>query len=269
LILAVNQLIFILIPVFFYIVVNNISIKDVLRFNRLDFYSAITISLISFPLYIVAVALNSTVLYALQFIGYVPVDSIPAPGNSGELFIEILVVAVSPAICEEILHRGVLLKAYESRGSMKAIIITSILFGIFHYDITNFVGPVFLGLLIGYYVIRTNSIFAGMLAHFANNLISVIFQYYYSSSGEEINDTRITVAQLGEILVYGAVCAMIVLVLVACFYLTTRGKYLIKPSTTTFTNDVISIVSHWPITISFILYVLIALNIVINYALKL
>ena len=65
-------------------------------------------------------------------------------------------------VCEELMHRGFLLTAYERRGSYRAVVIIAILFGLFHFDIMNLAGPIFLGLIIGYYVIRTGSIFAGI-----------------------------------------------------------------------------------------------------------
>lgn len=262
--LAVNQFIFILLPVLFYLIANNISIKETLRLNRIGFLPAILITFASLPAYIGAVALSSVVVYALQSIGYTRTNFIPVPLSSGEMLIQILVVGVSPAICEEILHRGVLLKAYENRGHAKAVIITSLLFGVFHYDITNIVAPVFLGLLIGYYVVRTDSIFAGMLAHFLNNLISVLLQYYYSKIEYVPGDSSITASQMEALLIVGGVCIIIVLTMLACFHIVTRGRYYIKTPKTTVISDIKYVLSHWPIAASIIIYVLIAVFNIMN-----
>ena len=80
------------------------------------------------------------------------------------------------------MHRGFLLTAYERRGSYRAVVIVAILFGLFHFDIMNLLGPIFLGAVFGYYVIRTDSIFAGILAHFLNNAIVVVIQYLWGRS---------------------------------------------------------------------------------------
>ncbi|MFZ5988298.1 MAG: CPBP family intramembrane glutamic endopeptidase [Bacillota bacterium] len=259
LMLIINQFYFILFPVLFYLIKNKIDIKEVLRFNKLDLLPAFLIILISLPAYLGALSLNVIALYVIQFTGYTPDSSMPTPENLGELLVVVLVVAVSPAICEEILHRGVLLKAYERRGSVKAVVISSILFGIFHYDITNLAAPVFLGLLIGYYVVRTNSIFAGMLAHFLNNFISVLFQYFMSKSDSVSESARVTEEQLVAMIIFGIVCMAAVFFLVICFHFGTKGKYTLRPSGTTLLNDVVSIVTHWPVAIALLLYILFTL----------
>jgi len=187
-ILLINQFVIILIPVLVYTLVKKLDIKEVFRLNKLDFAPAVIIILMAVPAYFVAVMLNTIVVYILQFIGNVPAQSIPVPQNLSELVVGILIVGVTPSICEEMMHRGIMLSAYERRGSKKAIVITAIFFGIFHFDITNLLGATFLGLLIGYYVIKTNSIFAGALAHFLNNTINEILQYLLRNSPRPLED---------------------------------------------------------------------------------
>ena len=55
----------------------------------------------------------------------------------------------------------------------KAIIITGLLFGLFHFDVQNFLGPAFLGILFAYMVYKTNSIYTTMIAHAINNMIAL------------------------------------------------------------------------------------------------
>lgn len=267
LILIINQFYFILFPVMLYLIIKKVNIKEVLRINKLDFLPGFLIVLVSLPAYLGALSLNVIIVYILQFTGYTPSESLPAPQNLGALILSALVVAVSPAVCEEILHRGVLLKAYENRGSLKAVVISSILFGVFHYDVTNLVGPIFLGLLIGYYVVRTNSIFAGMLAHFLNNLISTVMQYLVSKGESTQDTTLVTQEQLIAMIIFGIVCFITVMLLVVCFYFATKGKYELKPSRTSVISDVVSIVSHWPILIALILYILFAGIFLVSYIL--
>lgn len=247
-ILLVNEYVLILGPVLVYAFKNKLNFKEVFKFNRLKIVPAVLILLISVPAYFVALMLNYFVLFVLQFIGDIPSQPIPVPQNLPQLLVGILIIAVSPAICEEMLHRGILLKAYENRGSMKAVVITSIFFGIFHFDVTNLLGPIFLGLLIGYYVIRTNSIFAGMLAHFLNNTIAELLQYF-ARNDETAEVVRISMEELGYITLYGAGGVILTMVLIQLFRYSTKNQGILKPSIARVKNDIISVVSHWPVIV--------------------
>lgn len=255
-VLLVNQYILILVPVLVFMLAGRHSFREVFRLNNPGILPLVLILACSLPAYFIASFINSVVLYLMQFIGNIPLQPIPVPQNYNELVMGILIVAVSPAICEELLHRGVLLKAYENRGSIKAIAVTSIIFGLFHFDITNFFGPVFLGILIGYYVVRTNSIFAGMLAHFANNAIAEVLQYAARSEEPAGKTINIQLHELGAAAVYGLAGILLLLMLLAAFRSVTQRKVVLVPSIASIKEDFISIASHWPIIAVVILYLL-------------
>lgn len=252
-ILLINEYILILIPVLAYVFIKKLNIREVFRFNKIGVLPALLILLVSVPAYLAALMLNNAVVYLLQYIGDVPNQPIPVPKNIAELIVGIIIVAVSPAICEEMLHRGILLRAYENRGSMKAVVITSIFFGIFHFDITNLLGPIFLGLLIGYYVIRTNSIFAGMFAHFLNNTIAELFQYYYRDVPQPDKIT-ISAEEMGSVILYGTIGLILVGIFIRIFKQITEGKSSIRAPISSIKNDIVSVISHWPIIVIFALY---------------
>ena len=252
-VVLINEFVIILIPVLLYTLIKKADFRETFRIRKLNPVHASIIFLLSIAAYPVAMMLNNIVAYFLQFIGDIPAQPIPAPQNLQELLIGLLVVAVSPAICEELFHRGLLLSAYERRGSMKAVVITAIFFGIFHFDITNFLGPVFLGLLIGYYVIRTNSIFAGMLAHFMNNAISEVFQFFVADKNIP---EKVTVSsqELGQIIILGLAGILLTGLLLVLFNKVTAGKAVMVPSISRIRNDVFSILSHWPVILVLLLY---------------
>ncbi|MCR4434766.1 MAG: type II CAAX endopeptidase family protein [Clostridiales bacterium] len=256
-ILTVNQLVAILLPVLVYALVKGLDIKREFRFNKLDGKAALIIILISVFANISASMFNSLVVFLLQFLGEIPRQPLSAPQNPFELASGIFMIAVVPAICEELLHRGLFLRAYESRGSIKAVVITAVFFGFFHFDITNFLGPVFLGLLIGYYVIKTDSIFAGMLAHFMNNALSEFYLYIYRNVPDQ-KEVTLSSQNMGSILVMGLISLAVIWMLIKVFDSVTEGKYRLKPSISGIRGDIAAVTTHWPVIVVFILYVVTA-----------
>lgn len=266
LVVLINEFVMILIPVTIYILIKKADFKETFRIRKLKPVHGIIVFFLSITAYPVAMMLNNIVVYFLQFVGDIPAQPVPIPKNLEELLVGLLIIAVSPAICEELLHRGLLLSAYERRGSMKAIVFTALFFGIFHFDITNFLGPVFLGLLIGYYVIRTNSIFAGMLAHFLNNAISETIQFFIT---DKSIPEKVTVSsqELDQVMLLGLAGLILTGLLLAVFKKATEGKAVIIPSISRIKNDLVSILSHWPVILILLLYIVLMLLFILSIAL--
>jgi len=258
LMLLVNEILLILAPVLIYAFIKKVNIRETFRFNRPGLMPVLVITLISPFAYFVAAMLNNILCYFLQFLGKIPSNPIPIPGNLTELIVGLLFVAVLPGVCEEMLHRGLLLRAYEKRGSYKAVVIVAIFFGIFHMDVTNFLGPVFLGLIIGYYVIRTNSIFAGMLAHFLNNAISELIQFY-SDKSKTPEYTTISSQDLLVLVLCGITGLIITLLLISVFKRVTEGRYAVVPPISSIKKDITAVLSHWPVIILLVLYFILLL----------
>jgi sodium transport system permease protein len=89
----------------------------------------------------------------------------------------LLLVAVTPAICEELVFRGVLLQGLGREMPMaRAIAVSALIFGAFHLStetVIRFLPTAWLGALLGYVVWHTRSILAAMLMHFLNNAVVV------------------------------------------------------------------------------------------------
>ncbi len=87
-------------------------------------------------------------------------------------------VAFTPAVCEEALFRGPILRGLRSQLSPAAsVLLTGLLFGIFHLDATRVLPASILGALLSLIALQSGSIMPAMLAHFLNNSILVILSY--------------------------------------------------------------------------------------------
>ena len=95
----------------------------------------------------------------------------------------IAVVAIAPAICEEILFRGFIQKSFELKyNKFLGALITAIFFGLYHVNPYAFIPLMLLGLYFGYAAYTTESIFVSMFLHFANNLFSTVLFFVYGDS---------------------------------------------------------------------------------------
>lgn len=100
--------------------------------------------------------------------------------SDGMVLIALFNIALVPAICEEILFRGYVLRSFEkSWGIMWAIVISGIIFGMFHLQLANVLPLASIGILLAFMTWISQSIYPAMIAHFVNNGASVLMGKYY------------------------------------------------------------------------------------------
>ena len=99
-------------------------------------------------------------------------------------YFNLMVVAVLPAIGEELLFRGVLQKYFcKLTGNVLwGVVVTSLIFSAIHLQFHGFVPRFLLGMVFGYLYVWTGSILTPILVHFANNGLAV-YAYYLIGKG--------------------------------------------------------------------------------------
>lgn len=92
------------------------------------------------------------------------------------LIVAIVVVGLLPALGEELLFRGVLQRFLLAhlRRPATAIILSAVIFSAVHLQFYGFVPRVILGVILGYLVYRTGSLWTSIFAHFINNVAAVL-----------------------------------------------------------------------------------------------
>lgn len=172
--LLITEFIIILAPTIFYLKMRDYELKKVLRLNKISLKQALLVPIIVIFSYPIGVFLNYIMLIVLNHFGQVSPNPVPIPESGQEMLIGLIVVALSAGICEEVMFRGFIMKAYEKKGAKAAIMYSALLFGVFHFNIQNLLGPMFLGVLFGYIVYKTDSIFSSIIAHTSNNAFALV-----------------------------------------------------------------------------------------------
>ncbi len=95
----------------------------------------------------------------------------------------VIIMAVMPAIFEELLYRGVILSGLKQLHHTRAIVLCcGVAFGIFHLNLYRFLPTALLGCTLAYISLKTDSLLINMIMHFLNNLISVIAIFSLSNT---------------------------------------------------------------------------------------
>ena len=142
---------------------------------------SIKVILIAFGLgvviYLLNVFVSSFFSTILQSLGYHYGTSSGGEQNGWTLVLSLIFVALMPAVCEETLHRGMLLNGTRGLGMKKCILINGLMFGLMHLNIEQFFYATLIGFFLGFVVYVTGSIYPCMIIHFMNNGIGVVLSF--------------------------------------------------------------------------------------------
>lgn len=167
------EILFLIVPVIIFIIVTKVPVRQTLRLNKLTPFSILLILGIA--------ALSAPMVDFLNIISQIFfhnfVTDVIMKINEVSFLELILITAVTPAICEEITLRGVILSGYKNINIHKAAIMDGLIFGIIHMNPNQFVYAFAMGTLFAYLVYITNSIFASMMCHFLFNGFSTTLAY--------------------------------------------------------------------------------------------
>jgi membrane protease YdiL (CAAX protease family) len=93
----------------------------------------------------------------------------------------LLAYALLPAICEEFVYRGIVCYEYEKGGVTRAIVFSSLFFGLLHFNIINLPVYLFAGAILALTLYATRSLFGAMIVHFLYNLFGLFGQPYMNA----------------------------------------------------------------------------------------
>lgn len=115
-----------------------------------------------------------------------------------------------PAIFEELLFRGVIMRGLLQFGKVPAVVLSGLLFAFAHGSFEQFIYQFLAGMVFGVLVLETKNIVVGMAAHFANNFFAVVFSLVLngvevSAEGRPHGEVYLSIATL-MIYAVGTVC---------------------------------------------------------------
>lgn len=175
-----------------------------LKFHNFSGGTAFLSLVMMFGMMLISEFFTSLIPTSGTFFGWLYAEFMKQMNTIGmDNFTMILMVVVCAPILEEILFRGIILKAFLNRGfsPKKSIIFSALIFGAIHGYPWQFVGAFFLGLVLGLIYYKTKSLIIPMFLHAFNNLVAALLLIF----NKEQSFTEAAKAPSYVILVIGAI----------------------------------------------------------------
>jgi hypothetical protein len=138
-----------------------------------------------------------------------------ASNNLGGMLFNLIMIAILPAIGEELIFRGIFQKILYGlmKNSWLAIWISALVFSAIHLQFYGFLPRFILGLVYGYLFFWSGTLLLPVLAHFVNNAVPTIGAYLYAMENSGINAETPVSTQLA-----GLILPVILVVLILSYF---------------------------------------------------
>lgn len=128
--------------------------------------------------------LSAIVMVILQWLGHNPYTPDPVGPDSVLSIIALAIgTAIMPGLCEEFAMRCCNMGLLKKYGKAFSVISISLIFGMMHGNISQFVFATAVGLILGYVTVKTDSVLPAVLIHIFNNsrfVLMKIFEYVFN-----------------------------------------------------------------------------------------
>ncbi len=188
----VSQLFLFIVPFIVFLIFKKISFKQLIDVDKIDFTKTaiiLSILILSFPIIYVLAEFNSGLEILFPNNSYIlaekemeifQMEFLQQKGLL-KLILTIIVIGIMPAIGEELVFRGFLMKKiFQSTQNIHfSVFISSLFFAALHFQPTKLLPMIFLGMLLAYVYHYTKNIYYSMILHFTNNAGTILLVYFY------------------------------------------------------------------------------------------
>lgn len=181
--LILSQVLFLVMPPLILAFIRGYDIKETFRLKAPRPLEAVMMLVMSPVMVVAGFCAGFVALLAIKGVfGSVYLEGALTDLMTRNLSISLLLVAVLPAVCEELLFRGMIQRGLEGLGAAWSVLLSGLLFGLFHFDFQRLAAQTIIGLLSAYAVYRTGSIFNGMILHFMHNCLLTLLSNFMAGS---------------------------------------------------------------------------------------
>lgn len=108
-----------------------------------------------------------------------PEETLSLPLNNGGWYVaNLIILGILPAICEELIFRGVIFQGLKERFSKWAsVLLSALLFALMHQNIEQFLYPFLLGCVLAIVMDRTNNLIYPIIIHLFNNWATITLSF--------------------------------------------------------------------------------------------
>lgn len=185
---------------------RNVEIFEATKLNKKPSYKSFLLAAALSVITLVAyTSLTNVFMISIEKLGYNPLSDITIP-NFGYYLLYVFLMCIVPAVFEESMFRGCILNGLRKVNVHFAVIASAAIFSLMHGSPDQTIHQLILGIILGYSLVYSGSLWIPISIHFLNNFIALTLGYI-QGAGEPLDVSTITWGELGRSLALALVLA--------------------------------------------------------------
>lgn len=173
--LLISQIVLVT-PSLIYFMINRLNIAESIRFKSIRVSNIILIIVFAF---LISPLMNFINALSMLFVRNTTSEIMFDIVQKNSFWLSLCLIAIVPAVLEEIVYRGVFYNEYRKVNPWKGILLSAFLFGIIHGNLNQFSYAFAMGIVFALLIEATDSILSTMIVHFFINGTSVVLLAIY------------------------------------------------------------------------------------------
>lgn len=169
--IIISQWIIVFSPIVVYFIITKSPIKETIIFRKIKWLNVLFCVLIAWAIMPFLAFLN----VVSQFFVKNQIADVINQILDKPLWLILLLMAVTPALIEEIAMRSIIISNYRHKSVLTTCLVSGFFFGMFHMNINQFIYAFLMGAIMCFVVHLTGSILASMIIHFTINGTNLIW----------------------------------------------------------------------------------------------
>ena len=162
------------IPFFVFVLLCRVPLRTAFPLRRFSPGFGALSCCVALGVSVIGLASSNLLTSLLESVNLDPHTSITIPQKPALLALTALQLCVVSPLVEEFVFRGMIFQSMRRFGDSFALTISAILFALFHGNLVQAPNAFVMGLLIGYMVLYSGSLWVGVLIHAVNNLFNLL-----------------------------------------------------------------------------------------------
>lgn len=198
-------------PVVIYLAFTQTNPVKLISFKPINIGAALLVILMTYCVLPLASLMN---LISMLFVDNA-LTSMTSTVYENSVGLNLLFIAIIPALSEEFAFRGVFFHTLKKHGLWFGVLISALFFAMMHLNFNQFSYTIVIGVVMALAVLATGSIWGSVLVHFTLNANSVILMKLLESFTDSLGDTLTETVETAETLSYTTSELLVVIVIFA------------------------------------------------------
>ena len=160
------------IPFFVFVLLCRVPLRTAFPLRRFSPGFGALSCCVALGVSVIGLASSNLLTSLLESVHLDPHTSITIPQKPALLALTALQLCVVSPLVEEFVFRGMIFQSMRRFGDSFALILSAILFAMFHGNLVQAPNAFLMGLVIGYFVLYSGSLWVGVMIHMVNNILS-------------------------------------------------------------------------------------------------